>query len=397
MDKKPSFLALIVSAFLLLSPPLSAHFESDLDIAGMTLTADFVFKGIVVNVEYRSSESVPLLDPTGRPIFDEYGNPVYADGSNMPHTFVTYRVEQVYKGPPQSPTELTLRFEGGASDNRDPEERSYLFVEMYPLFKVGDRDILFVEGNTEYPCPLAGCSSGRLRILPDEQYPDNNFLFSDLGMEIRAISPAGVPVRSWQIVYGPQHIRSEITTIIIGDLELEAVFVNPTEGLLPPPEDNPRGTRFSESQFDSYLANLVSELFTPEQLRLLPPVASADIIESFRGYTIVETPEPPAFPPDPCANGGCEPERPWLAELLTPDQLAAVLEAEQEERRWLAATGGNPVLPETPCERHIVLYGALHGDISGPEGKPDCVVNMHDLAVIGDAWLQCIDDGNECL
>ena len=292
--------------------------------------------------------------------------------------------------------ELTLRFEGGASDNLDPEGRRYLLVEMYPLFKVGDRDILFVEGNTQHPCPLAGCSSGRLRVMPDEQYPDHDFIFSDLGMEIRVISPPDVPAQDWQVVYGPQHIRPEINTMMIGDLELENVLVDPSEGLLPLPENNPRGERFSESQFDSYLINLVSELFTPQQLGQLPRPVSADITQTFQGHAISEVSEPPSVPSDPCAEGGCD-ERPWLAEVLTPEQLAAVLEAEQEELRWLTANGGNPVLPETPCQRHIVLYGTLPGDISGPDGKPDCLVNMYDLAVIGDGWLQCIDGVNECL
>lgn len=389
----------MASAFLLLGPPLSAHFESTVDIPGMTLAADFVFKGVVMNVDYRTSEAVPLLGPDGGPILDEDGNPAYADGSNIPHTFVTYQIEEIYKGPRASPTELTLRFEGGSTSERDPDERSYLLVEMYPLFKVGDRDILFVEGNSQDPCPLAGCQAGRLRILPDAQYPDGDFLFSDTGMEIRVITPpTGGPARSWQVVYGRQHLRPEINNITLGDHELELIFTNPGEGVVPSPPDNPQGIRFSEWQFDSYLTTLVSELFTPDQLHQLPPVANADISQVIQGRAIWETPEPPAAPSDPCANGGCETERPWLAELLTREQLTAVLEAEQEERNWLVINNGNPVLPQTPCERHIVLHGALPGDISGPAGKPDCVVNMHDLVVIAGAWLQCIDDGrNGCL
>jgi len=398
MYKKPSVLALIASAFLLIGPPLSAHFESDLDVASMTLAADFVFRGIVVDVSYRTSESVPLLDPTGRPIVDELGNPVYAEGSDIPHTFVTYQVEHVYKGPRASPTQLTLRFEGGPSDEPDPERRSYLFVESYPFFKLQDRDILFVQGNTQDPCPLAACQAGRLRILPDPQYPDNNLLFSDIGMEIRTIIPPdGGPARSWPIVFGPQHIRPEINTLVIGELQLEAVFVNPTQGLLPEPPDNPRGTRFSEADFDGYLTTLVSELFTPDQLLQLPPVANAGSNEPFQGRAVMEIREPLPPPAAPCANGGCEPERPWLAELLTPDELAAVLEAERQERELLALNRGNPVLPQTPCQHHILLYGALPGDISGPDGVPDCVVNMHDLAVIAAAWLRCLDDGSGCL
>ena len=33
--------------------------------------------------------------------------------------------------------------------------------------------------------------------------------------------------------------------------------------------------------------------------------------------------------------------------------------------------------------------GAIAGDISGPEGVPDCLVNLNDFAIIALDWLYC--------
>ena len=74
-----------------------------------------------------------------------------------------------------------------------------------------------------------------------------------------------------------------------------------------------------------------------------------------------------------------------------------LLEAERQEREWLALSVGNPVLPQTQCERDILLYGTMPGDISGPEGKSDCCVNMYDFVVLAADWLQCENSCAECL
>ena len=274
---KNTLLTIVVAvlAFIVSSPTVSAQFDSNIDVAQLTMAANFVFKGTVVNVQYKNSQLVPLLDPDGNPVFDEDGNQAYADGSDIPHAFVTYQVEQVYKGSRMPPTEITLRIEGGESDNPDPNQKRWLFIEPYPIFNVGDRDILFLQGNTQDSCPLASCQTGRFRIFTDPNSPNQNYIFSDMGLEIRAVIPGGGPVNEWQIVYGPQHIRPEVTTRMIGQEELELVLVNPTEGLIPPDADNPRGVHFEESFFDTYLSDLVGELFTSEELLLLPPPDSA--------------------------------------------------------------------------------------------------------------------------
>ena len=390
-------IAVAVLALVVSSQPVSAHFDPNIDVPQLTRAADFIFKGQVISVAYRNSELVPLFDRNGNPVFDEDGNQAYADGSAIPHAFVTYQVEQVYKGPRMPPTEITLRIEGGESDNADPLEKRWLFIEPYPIFNVGDRDILFLEGNAQDPCPLANCQKGRFRIFEDLNVPGQHYIFSDMGFEIRAVIPDGGPVHEWPIVYGPQHIRPEVTTRMIGQEELELVLVNPTEGLIPPEDDNPQGIHFSESFFDTYLSDLVGELFTPEELLDLPPVDSADINQSFQGQALIETATPPIFPPNPCYPNPCETARPWLDELLTSEELDELLEAERQEREWLALSRGNPVLPQTPCERNILLYGTMPGDISGPGGKSDCRVNMYDFVVLAADWLQGEISCVECL
>ena len=393
MKHRLLIIVMVVSLFTVFSSPLSAHFDSTVDMVQLTTVADFIFKGQVINVEYRNSEAVPLTDPDGNPVLDEDGNIVYVDGSDLPHTFVTYQVQQVFKGPRSSPSQLTLRFEGGHTGEADPLERRYLLIEPYPLFDLGDRDILFVQGNTSKPCPLTRSQTGRLRILQDPGAPGEPFVFSDLGLEIRVVVPPdGGPVMDWPIAYGPQHLLPEVTTYTIGDVQFEDVFVNPTEGILPPPEDNPQGVHYSESMFDEYLNNLVNELFTPEELLELPPVISADINQSFFGQRVVDEPAPPIFPPNPI-----EPARPWLDELLTTEELGEVLEAERQERELIALSGGNSVLPQTECERSILLYGALPGDLSGPDGRPDCRVDLLDFSVFADHWLLCNDPDGNCL
>jgi hypothetical protein len=77
--------------------------------------------------------------------------------------------------------------------------------------------------------------------------------------------------------------------------------------------------------------------------------------------------------------------RPWL-DGIDPDELAAILEEERIEAELFT---GNPVLPETPCELQIFYEGRLIGDVSGPDGVPDCYIDFYDAAVWFAAWLEC--------
>lgn len=74
-------------------------------------------------------------------------------------TYVTFRVEDTMKGAPG--TSYTMRMLGGTVDGRTME------VSDSPKFKMGDRDILFVEHNGQQFIPLVGIMHGRFRIKHD--------------------------------------------------------------------------------------------------------------------------------------------------------------------------------------------------------------------------------------
>jgi hypothetical protein len=76
-------------------------------------------------------------------------------------TYVTVKVEEAVKGDPGAT--YTLRMLGGTVGDETME------VSDAPKFKVGDRDILFVEHNGTQFIPLVGIMHGRFRLEPDSQ------------------------------------------------------------------------------------------------------------------------------------------------------------------------------------------------------------------------------------
>jgi len=82
------------------------------------------------------------------------------EGSNR-HivTFVTFKIEDSIKGGGGS--EYTIRMFGGTVDGQTME------VTDAPRFKVGDRDILFVEHNGTQFIPLVGIMHGRFHVQRD--------------------------------------------------------------------------------------------------------------------------------------------------------------------------------------------------------------------------------------
>src|SRR5256885_5192680 len=74
-------------------------------------------------------------------------------------SYVTLKVEDAIKGNPGST--VTLRMLGGTVGGETME------VSDAPKFKVGDRDILFVENNGTQFVPLVGIMHGRFRVKKD--------------------------------------------------------------------------------------------------------------------------------------------------------------------------------------------------------------------------------------
>lgn len=74
-------------------------------------------------------------------------------------SYVTFRVEDAIKGAPGK--SYTIRMLGGTVGDETQE------VADAPRFKVGDRDIVFVEHNNSQFIPLVGIMHGRFRLQTD--------------------------------------------------------------------------------------------------------------------------------------------------------------------------------------------------------------------------------------
>jgi hypothetical protein len=75
-------------------------------------------------------------------------------------SYVTFKVEDSVKGTPGET--YTLRMLGGTVDGETME------VADSPKFKVGDRDIIFVENNGSQFVPLVGIMHGRFHVQKDD-------------------------------------------------------------------------------------------------------------------------------------------------------------------------------------------------------------------------------------
>ena len=81
------------------------------------------------------------------------------DGRRSIVTLVSFGVERWHKG--TSPAVVTLQFLGGTMGEIT------LSVSEMPKFKVGERSVLFVEGNGVSACPVIGFYHGRFSLKRD--------------------------------------------------------------------------------------------------------------------------------------------------------------------------------------------------------------------------------------
>jgi hypothetical protein len=96
-------------------------------------------------------------------------------------SYVTLKVEDAIKGNPGST--VTLRMLGGTVGGETME------VTDAPKFKVGDRDILFVENNGTQFVPLVGIMHGRFRVKKDPAGQDA--VFTNEGSPLSDVSKLG--------------------------------------------------------------------------------------------------------------------------------------------------------------------------------------------------------------
>jgi hypothetical protein len=97
-------------------------------------------------------------------------------------TYVSFKVEDAIKG--TTGADYTIRMFGGTVDGRTVE------VTDAPRFKVGDRDILFVENNGTQFIPLVGIMHGRFHVQADEN-GGNEKIAKDNGATVANLSKLG--------------------------------------------------------------------------------------------------------------------------------------------------------------------------------------------------------------
>jgi hypothetical protein len=97
-------------------------------------------------------------------------------------TYVTFKIEDPIKGAPG--VEYTLRMFGGTVDGQTIE------VADAPRFKIGDRDILFVEHNGTQFIPLVGIMHGRFHVQTDETGL-NQIIAKDNGAPLAQVTKLG--------------------------------------------------------------------------------------------------------------------------------------------------------------------------------------------------------------
>ncbi len=161
-----------------------AHASSDYDelsLKKLASNAELVFRGVVEQIDYATSE------------------PRFPGDLGVPHTFVTFDVDEVLKGRVEGAA-ITLRLEGGVRE----ADGIILSHSEAPRFDLGDEDILFVHGNGESVTPLVGSSRGRIRVIDGRAYTEE-------GREIQ--------VRQGRALLGPAHSFPEVRTHRIGEIE----------------------------------------------------------------------------------------------------------------------------------------------------------------------------------
>jgi hypothetical protein len=199
--------------------------------------ADLVFRGEVIGIDYALSEGAP----------------------GIPHTFVTYRVDHVFKGRVAGGgSTLTLRFTGGPRPTG-----GFALLEGTPLFDVGDDDVVLAEENGALACPLAGGEAGRFRVIGGR-------LYTEVGQAVTLVSPQA------PLGFGPRTVLEDVRTNTVGPYRLERV--GRIEGENPGPLPVPA---VSAPAFAAWLQARIASLQTPAEQAALAPVSSLDPRQPF--------------------------------------------------------------------------------------------------------------------
>ena len=174
----------------------------------MVASSDLIFFGQVVDIKYRTSR------------------PTDQEPNGIPHTFVTYQIEDILRG--KAPNEkIVMRFTGGS------DGRGGIYTQTTtPSFANGQSDILFVKGGGQ-ECPLVDCVDGRFRVADGK-------IFNGWGVPIQSLEKGfrigGKPRIDLNVMEVPRvpfkalMSRPEIKQLMAGELkgksmqEMEAAY-----------------------------------------------------------------------------------------------------------------------------------------------------------------------------
>jgi len=119
-------------------------------------------------------------------------------------SYVTFNVDDAIKGHPGA--RITLNMMGGTVGSETME------VTDAPKFKVGDRDVLFVENNGTQFIPLVGIMHGRFRVKQDETGRD--VVLTNDGAPLADVNQLGTNERAATAgrAISPQEFKQAIQT-----------------------------------------------------------------------------------------------------------------------------------------------------------------------------------------
>ena len=106
-------------------------------------------------------------------------------GGAMIKTFVTFAIDRAIKG--AAGTEVVLEFLGGRVGD------DILEISGVPQFTVGDREILFVQGNGRQFCPLVAVMHGRYRIVRDAT-TGRDYIARENGQPLTDVAEVAQPI-----------------------------------------------------------------------------------------------------------------------------------------------------------------------------------------------------------
>ena len=232
--------------------------------------AEFIFQGVVTGVTYARSQPTDL------------------DGDRLPHSFVTFQIDRIFKGRAAGNT-VTLRFLGGQRP-----DGSYMMSSAAPLFDVGERSILLVRGNGAAKTPLVGFREGRFRIVDGSVY-------SDGGHEIHLGADGPRMGRTHRLEEVLTHRIAGTSQVLDARLRPDLRPVLPggpdrddTQG--PPTPQPAPAAGASLADFSAWLATAVERANPPEALAAAPTVRSADPALPFAGPSLRPVAPPSTTP-----------------------------------------------------------------------------------------------------